>query len=52
MSKTNFVANPVSAYDFLATILCIDRTRLTYPSQGRQHRLTDVHGEVIEPILA
>jgi Protein of unknown function (DUF1501) len=51
----NLVENPVSAYDFQATILHllgIDHTRLTYRFQGRQYRLTDVHGEVVEPILA
>ena len=38
-----------------ATILhClgIDHTRLTYRFQGRDFRLTDVHGNVVEPILA
>ena len=51
----NVVENPVSAYDFQATILHllgIDHTRLTYRFQGRQYRLTDVHGEVVEPVLA
>ena len=51
----NVVENPVSAYDLQATILHllgIDHTRLTYRFQGRAYRLTDVHGEVVEPILA
>ncbi len=51
----NVAENPVSAYDFQATILHllgIDHTRLTYRFQGRQYRLTDVHGEVVEPVLA
>ena len=30
----------------------IDHTRLTYRFQGRNFRLTDVAGHVLEPILA
>ena len=30
----------------------IDHTRLTYRFQGRWYRLTDVHGEVVEGVLA
>ena len=33
-------------------LLGIDHTRLTYKFQGRHHRLTDVHGQVVEQILA
>jgi hypothetical protein len=50
----NVAENPVSAFDFQATILHllgIDHTRLTYRFQGRQYRLTDVHGDVVAPIL-
>jgi hypothetical protein len=32
--------------------LGFDHTRLTYPYNGRQFRLTDVEGEVIKEILA
>jgi hypothetical protein len=32
--------------------LGIDHTRLTYRFQGRWYRLTDVHGEVVQPVLA
>jgi hypothetical protein len=42
-------------HDLHATLLrClgIDHTRLTYFYQGRRHRLTDVHGKIIEGILA
>jgi uncharacterized protein (DUF1501 family) len=49
------VRDPVHVHDLNATILhClgIDHTRLTYKFQGRYYRLTDVHGEVIRPILA
>ena len=33
-------------------ILGIDHERLTYRSQGRDFRLTDVHGNVVKEILA
>ena len=42
-------------HDLQATILhClgIDHKRLTYRFQGRDFRLTDVAGEVVEPLLA
>jgi hypothetical protein len=51
----NVVENPVHIHDLQATILhClgIDHTRLTFRFQGRQYRLTDVHGEVVKAILA
>ncbi|QDV27203.1 DUF1501 domain-containing protein [Aureliella helgolandensis] len=47
--------NPVHVHDFQATILHllgIDHTRLTYRFQGRDYRLTDVHGEVIQDLIA
>ena len=47
-------ANVQTVYDLNATILHllgIDHTKLTYPYGGRDMRLTDVSGEVIEPIL-
>ena len=47
--------NPVHVHDIQATILHllgIDHTRLTYRFQGREFRLTDVHGHVVEDILA
>jgi hypothetical protein len=47
--------NGVTVHDFQATImhlLGIDHERLTYRYQGRAFRLTDVHGEVVDPILA
>jgi hypothetical protein len=50
----NVAENPVHIHDLQATILhClgIDHTRLTYRFQGRQFRLTDVHGEVVKQIL-
>jgi hypothetical protein len=51
----NIAENPVHVHDMQATImhLCgIDHTRLTFRYQGRQYRLTDVHGDVVHPILA
>ena len=50
----NVVRDPVHVHDLHATMLhClgIDHTRLTFKFQGRQHRLTDVHGEVVKGIL-
>ena len=45
----------VTVHDFKATILHllgIDHERLTYRHAGRNFRLTDVHGNVVRPILA
>jgi len=47
--------NPVHIHDLQATILHLlgfDHERLTYKHQGRQFRLTDVHGHVVKDILA
>jgi len=47
--------NPVHIHDFNATILHllgIDHERLTFRYQGRQFRLTDVHGHVVKDIIA
>jgi hypothetical protein len=49
------VDKPVHVHDLQATILhCLgfDHERLTYTYQGRQFRLTDVHGHVVKDILA
>ena len=46
---------PVTWPDFHATVLHllgIDHKRLTYYHNGIQRRLTNVHGEVVKPILA
>ncbi len=51
----NVVENPVHIHDMNATILhClgVDHKRLTYRFQGRDYRLTDVHGEVVKGLLA
>ena len=47
--------DPVHIHDLHATmlhLLGIDHTRLTYQYQGRDFRLTDVHGRVVDGILA
>ncbi len=51
----NITENPVHVHDLHATILhClgVDHTRLTFKFQGRHFRLTDVHGQVVKPLLA
>jgi hypothetical protein len=51
----NIVKDPVHVHDLQATILhClgIDHKRLTYRFQGRDFRLTDVSGQVVEKVLA
>jgi hypothetical protein len=47
--------NPTQVWDIHATILHllgIDHTKLTFRHNGIDRRLTDVHGEVITPLLA
>jgi hypothetical protein len=51
----NATADKVHVHDLNATILHLlgfDHTRLTYRFQGRDFRLTDVHGNVVKKILA
>lgn len=51
----NVARDPVHPHDLQATImhlLGIDHERLTFKFQGRHFRLTDVHGEVVKPVLA
>jgi hypothetical protein len=51
----NIVKDPVHVHDLNATamhLLGIDHTRLTYRHQGRDFRLTDIHGELVKGILA
>jgi hypothetical protein len=51
----NIVEKPVHIHDMNATFLhClgIDHEKLTYRFQGRDFRLTDVHGKVVHDILA
>jgi hypothetical protein len=51
----NVVSDGVHVHDFHATILHllgIDHERLTHFHQGRRFRLTDVHGTVVQALLA
>jgi hypothetical protein len=51
----NVASDGVHVHDFHATLLYllgIDHERLTYKFQGRRYRLTDVHGHVVDGILA
>ena len=54
-SKENWTPGTVHIHDLNATILHllgIDHRKLTYRYQGRDFRLTDVHGHVIHDIIA
>jgi hypothetical protein len=47
--------NPVHVHDLNATVLHLlglDHERLTFKYQGREFRLTDVHGKVVNALLA
>ena len=49
------VENPVHVHDVQATILhCLgfDHEQLTFRHGGRDYRLTDVHGKVVQALLA
>ena len=49
------VENPVSVHDLHATMLHLlgfDHQQLTYRFAGRDYRLTDVHGSVIQDLIA
>ncbi len=51
----NITENPVHVHDLNATImhlLGIDHERLTFKYQGRDFRLTDIHGKVVKEVLA
>jgi uncharacterized protein (DUF1501 family) len=50
----NIVRDPIHIHDLNATLLhClgIDHERLTYRFQGRDFRLTDIHGQVVSQLL-
>ena len=50
----NVLENPMHVHDLQATVLAclgIDHERMTFRFQGRQYRLTDVHGVVVNDIL-
>jgi len=49
------VENKVHVHDFQATVMHLlgfDHERLTYRYQGRDYRLTDIHGHVVKDLLA
>jgi arylsulfatase A-like enzyme len=51
----NVVEDPVHVHDLHATLLHLlgfDHLKLTFRSQGRDFRLTDVHGNLVKGILA
>jgi arylsulfatase A-like enzyme len=51
----NIVSDPVHIHDLHATLLqCLgfDHEKLTYRYQGRDFRLTDVHGRVLNNLLS
>lgn len=51
----NIVKDPVHIHDLNATILHllgIEHTRFTFRHQGRDYRLTDVHGNIVQGLLA
>lgn len=51
----NVATDPVHVHDLHATLLHLlgfDHTRLTFRFQGRDYRLTDVHGRLVKTILA
>ncbi len=51
----NITSDPVHVHDLNATImhlLGVDHQRLTFRYQGRDFRLTDIHGEIVKPILS
>jgi hypothetical protein len=51
----NAIEDPVHVHDFQATVLHLlglDHKKLTFRFQGRDFRLTDVHGHVIEKLLS
>jgi hypothetical protein len=50
----NVAENPVHVHDLQATVLHLlglDHTRLTFRFQGRDFRLTDIHGRVVTDLL-
>jgi hypothetical protein len=51
----NIVRDPVHVHDLNATILHllgVDHKQLTFKYQGRDFRLTDIHGELVRPVLS
>ncbi|MCB8931812.1 MAG: DUF1501 domain-containing protein [Fimbriimonadaceae bacterium] len=54
-TKHEFTDGAVHVHDLQATLLWllgVDHTRLSFPYQGRDFRLTDVHGHVVKALMA
>src|SRR5688572_14786674 len=50
----NVAKDPVHVHDLQATVMAqlgIDHEKLIYKHQGRRYRLTDVHGQIVKPVL-
>ena len=50
----NIVENPVEVHDLHATMLNqlgLDHEKIVYRHQGRDYRLTDVHGRVVRDLI-
>ena len=51
----NITQDPMDFHDLHATamhLMGVDHTKLTFKFQGRHYRLTDVHGNVVKPLLS
>ena len=51
----NITENPVHVHDLNATIMHlmgVQHTKLIYRYQGRDFRLTDIHGELVKAVVA
>lgn len=54
-SKHEFTEGAVHVHDLQATILWlmgVDHKRLSFPYQGRDFRITDVHGHVVDALMS
>jgi uncharacterized protein (DUF1501 family) len=54
-TKQDFTDGAVHVHDLQATLLRlmgVDHTKLSFPYQGRDFRLTDVHGHVVSELMA
>lgn len=54
-TKQDFTEGAVHVHDLQATLLRlmgVDHTKLSFPYQGRDFRLTDVHGHVVSELMA
>ena len=51
----NIAEDPISVHDLHATmlhLLGIEHTKFTYRFEGRDYRLTDIHGELVKALVA